>query len=46
VARDMNLDSRPDLVDATLELGNEQGGWQVLGNNTAQINCAPPNSFR
>lgn len=46
VVRDMNLDSRHDLVNATLELGNEQGGWQVLGNNNAQTNCAPPNSSR
>jgi len=46
VARDMNLDSRHDLVNATLELGNEQGGWQVLGNNNGQTNCAPPNSSR
>lgn len=46
VARDINLDSRHDLVNATLELGNEQGGWQVLGNNNGQQNCSPPNSSR
>ncbi|HZR28967.1 MAG TPA: FG-GAP-like repeat-containing protein [Terriglobales bacterium] len=46
VARDMNLDSRHDLVNATLELGNEQGGWQILGNDNAQKICSPPNSSR
>jgi hypothetical protein len=42
VARDMNLDSRHDLINATLELGNEQAGWQILGNNNAQKICSPP----
>jgi len=47
LGRDMNLDSRHDLAVAVVELfGDEHGGWQILGNNNAQTNCAPPNSSR
>lgn len=46
IVRDMNLDSRHDFGDSTVENGNEQSGFDIWGNDNALTNCPPPNSSK
>jgi hypothetical protein len=46
IVRDVNFDSRHDIGDSSLDIGNEEAGWQIWANDNARTNCPPPNSSR